>query len=98
MVLDWTALTPNEDETLVIKALLQYPDVVDQAARNFSPAVLANYTYELVKKYNGFYQNNSILKAETEQSIVFRLLLSKKVGEVIKASMNCLGIQVPNRM
>ena len=98
IVLDWTALTPNEDETLVIKALLQYPDVVDQAARNFSPAVLANYTYELVKKYNGFYQNNSILKAETEQSIVFRLLLSKKVGEVIKASMNCLGIQVPNRM
>jgi len=97
-VLDWTALTPNEDETLVIKALLQFPDVVDQGARNFSPAVLANYTYELVKKYNGFYQNNSILKAETEQSIVFRLLLSKKVGEVIKASMNCLGIQVPNRM
>ena len=95
---DWTALTLNEDETVVIKALLQFPEVMDQAARNFSPAVLANYTYELVKKYNGFYQNNSILKAETEQSIAFRLLLSKKVGEVIKASMNCLGIQVPNRM
>ena len=95
---DWTTLTLNEDETVVIKALLQFPEVMDQAARNFSPAVLANYTYELVKKYNGFYQNNSILKAETEQSIAFRLLLSKKVGEVIKASMNCLGIQVPNRM
>ena len=95
---DWTALTLNEDETVVIKALLQFPEVMDQAARDFSPAVLANYTYELVKKYNGFYQNNSILKAETEQSIAFRLLLSKKVGEVIKASMNCLGIQVPNRM
>jgi arginyl-tRNA synthetase len=96
--LDWATLTPNEDETIVIKSLLQFTDVVDQAARNFSPAVLANYTYELVKKYNGFYQNNSILKAESEQSIAFRLLLSKKVGEVIKASMNCLGIQVPNRM
>ena len=96
--LDWSTLTPNEDETIVIKALLQFSDVVDQGARNFSPAVLANYTYELVKKYNGFYQNNSILKAESEQSIAFRLLLSKKVGEVIKASMNCLGIQVPNRM
>lgn len=95
---DWTALTLNEDETVVIKALLQFPEVMDQAARNFSPAVLANYTYELVKKYNGFYQNNSILKAETEQSVAFRVLLSKKVGEVIKASMNCLGIQVPNRM
>ena len=96
--LDWSTLTPNEDETIVIKSLLQFSDIVDQAARNFSPAVLANYTYELVKKYNGFYQNNSILKAESEQSIAFRLLLSKKVGEVIKASMNCLGIQVPNRM
>ena len=96
--LDWSTLTPNEEETIVIKSLLQFSDVVDQAARNFSPAVLANYTYELVKKYNGFYQNNSILKAESEQSIAFRLLLSKKVGEVIKASMNCLGIQVPNRM
>jgi arginyl-tRNA synthetase len=96
--LDWSTLSPNEDETIVIKSLLQFSDVVDQAARNFSPAVLANYTYELVKKYNGFYQNNSILKAESEQSIAFRLLLSKKVGEVIKASMNCLGIQVPNRM
>ena len=96
--LDWSTLTPNEDETIVIKSLLQFSDIVDQAARNFSPAVLVNYTYELVKKYNGFYQNNSILKAESEQSIAFRLLLSKKVGEVIKASMNCLGIQVPNRM
>ncbi len=96
--LDWSTLTLNEDETIVIKSLLQFSDIVDQAARNFSPAVLANYTYELVKKYNGFYQNNSILKAESEQSIAFRLLLSKKVGEVIKASMNCLGIQVPNRM
>ena len=96
--LDWSAVKPNEDETVVIKALLQFPLAVDQAARNFSPAVLANYTYELVKKYNGFYQNNSILKAESEQSVLFRLLLSKKVSEVIKASMNCLGIQVPNRM
>ncbi len=96
--LDWSTLTLNEDETIVIKSLLQFSDIVDQAARNFSPAVLANYAYELVKKYNGFYQNNSILKAESEQSIAFRLLLSKKVGEVIKASMNCLGIQVPNRM
>ena len=96
--LDWSAVKPNEDETVVIKALLQFPLAVDQAARNFSPAVLANYTYDLVKKYNGFYQNNSILKAESEQSVLFRLLLSKKVSEVIKASMNCLGIQVPNRM
>jgi arginyl-tRNA synthetase len=82
----------------LIKAILDFPDMVNKAAANLSPAVLANYTYELVKKYNGFYQNNSILRAENDKTITFRLALSKAVGEVVKESMNCLGIQVPNRM
>ena len=59
---------------------------------------MANYTYDLVKKYNSFYHNNSILHADDGKTIAFRLALSKTVGEVIKESMNCLGIQVPNRM
>lgn len=96
--LDWASVNPNEDEVELIKALVQFPDVVDAAATQFSPAQLANYTYELVKKYNGFYQNNTILKAEEPNVVAFRLLLSRKVGEVVKKSMNCLGIQVPNRM
>jgi len=95
---DWSAVAINEDETTLIKALLQFPDVVSSAAQSFSPALLANYTYELVKKYNGFYQNNSILKAEDDHTIAFRLTLSRLVGEVVKKGMNSLGIQVPNRM
>ena len=95
---NWTDLHPNEEEVVLMKALVQYPSIVEQSAKQLSPAVLANYTYDLVKKYNGFYQNNSILNAESDERIAFRLLLSKKVGEVIASSMNCLGIQVPNRM
>jgi len=98
LTVNWTDLHPNEEEVVLMKALVQYPAMVEQAAKQLSPAVLANYTYDLVKKYNGFYQNNSILNAESDERIAFRLLLSKKVGEVIASSMNCLGIQVPNRM
>jgi len=98
LMVNWTDLNPNEEEVVLMKALVQYPSMVEQAAKQLSPAVLANYTYDLVKKYNGFYQNNSILNAESDERIAFRLLLSKKVGEVIASSMNCLGIQVPNRM
>ena len=95
---DWPSVSVNEAETALIKILLQFPDVVNHAAVTFSPAQLANYTYELVKKYNGFYHNNSILKAEDDNTVAFRLTLSRSVGEVIKRAMNCLGIQVPNRM
>src|SRR6056300_311313 len=95
---DWDTVETNGEEVTLMKAILAYPSMVAQAAESLSPAVLANYTYDLVKKYNGFYQNNSILNAESDERIAFRLLLSKKVGEVIASSMNCLGIQVPNRM
>ncbi|MAZ96719.1 MAG: arginine--tRNA ligase [Flavobacteriales bacterium] len=95
---DWLDVIPNEEETTLIKALLEFPDTIEKSARNLSPARLANYAYELVKKYNVFYHNNSILHANEEKTIAFRLTLSKTVGEVIKESMNCLGIQVPNRM
>jgi arginyl-tRNA synthetase len=96
--LDWTSVEMNEDEVELTKSLLAFPGVLDQAANAFSPALLANYTYDLVKRYNGFYQNNSVLKADDDNTIAFRVMLSKTVGEVIEKSMNCLGIQVPNRM
>ena len=96
--LKWDGLSINEEEQNVMKALLGYAETVDQASRLYAPSIIANYTYDLVKKYNGFYQNNSILKAEDDQRIAFRLLLSQKVAEVIKHAMGCLGINVPNRM
>ena len=71
---------------------------MDEAAKSFSPAVVANYVYDLVKSFNNYYQYTPILKAESEDLIKFRLALSIKVGEVIKCSMKLLGIDVPQRM
>jgi len=68
------------------------------AAENHSPALIANYTYDLVKEFNSFYQQVSILGADTDAEKSFRVALSKKVGEVIEAAFGLLGIQVPERM
>lgn len=95
---EWDNIDLNEDEVAVVKQLLQFPAVIDNAATQLSPALLANYTFDLVKKYNAFYQRNSVLGAETQERISFRLALSKGVAAVINKSMACLGIQVPERM
>jgi len=72
--------------------------VIQEAAANYSPALVANYTYDLVKEYNNYYQRTSILTAEIDQLIHFRLALSLKVGDVIKTAMQLLGVGVPVRM
>ena len=89
-------LHPSEKD--VLKQLAEYPQVVQQAAAEMSPALMANYTYELVKVYNGFYQQVSIFGAEGEEQVAFRVQLSKFVGHVIKSSMKALGITVPDQM
>ena len=91
-----TNLHPKEKE--VIKLLLNFPDIIQQAAAQYSPALIANYTYDLVKEFNSFYQQVSILGAENEQEKIWRVQLSKKVGEVIKSAFQLLGIDVPERM
>jgi arginyl-tRNA synthetase len=88
----------HEKEKELIKQLEQYPEVVQQAASNYSPALIANYTYDLVKEFNSFYQNVSILGEENKHKKIFRVQLSKKVAEVIKSAFSLLGIQVPDRM
>lgn len=90
------ALNPKEKE--LIKQLQIFPEAVSQAAENFSPAVIANYTYDLVKEFNSFYQNVTILGTEDQTEKNFRVQLSKMVGEVIKSSFSLLGIEVPQRM
>jgi len=90
------ALHPKEKE--LIKQLQLFPDTVASAAENLSPALLANYTYDLVKEFNSFYQQVSILGEEDEGKKVFRVELSKKVGEVIRSAFKLLGIEVPERM
>ena len=87
---------PKEKE--VIKSLLQFPDVVQQAAAQYSPALVANYVYELVKEFNSYYQQVSILGEEDQKIREFRVVLSQQVGEVIKRAFSLLGVQVPERM
>ncbi len=85
-------------EKELIKQLALYPEVVQQAAANYSPALIANFTYDLVKEFNSFYQNVSILGEENETKKIFRVQLSNKVADTIKAAFSLLGIQVPQRM
>ena len=72
--------------------------MIQEAATNYSPALVANYVYDLVKEFNTYYQNTPILNAESNDLINFRLGLSAKVGEVIKTAMRLLGADVPDRM
>ena len=88
----------DKSERELIKHLVEYPVIIEQAGDEYSPALIANYTYDLVKKYNSFYQSVSIFKEEDEAKKNMRLQMSAKVGEVIKSSMLLLGIQVPERM
>ena len=85
-------------EKELIKQIELYPDIIQQAAKNFSPALIANYTYDLVKEFNSFYQNVSILGETDETKKTIRVQLASKVAEIIKSAFNLLGIDVPNRM
>lgn len=91
-------LSLHEKEKELLKQLEMFPEIVRNAAENYSPAVIANYTYDLVKEFNSFYQNVSILGAEDDIRKVFRVQLSQKVGEVIASGLRLLGIDVPERM
>lgn len=88
----------NELEKEIIKQLTEFPVIIQEAGRDYSPAVIANYTYELVKMYNQFYQSVYILNEPDESLKTFRLVLSSNVAKVIKTAMRLLGIDVPNRM
>jgi len=88
----------HEKEKELIKQLEIYPEMVQQAAANYSPAIIANYTYDLVKEFNSFYQNVSILGEENQDKKVFRVQLAEKVASTIKAAFLLLGIEVPERM
>ena len=88
----------HEKEQELIKQIALYPEVIQQASANQSPANIANYTYELVKTYNSFFQNVSIFGADTENEKIFRVQLSDNVGKVIKSAFSLLGINVPERM
>ncbi|HZJ19779.1 MAG TPA: arginine--tRNA ligase [Pricia sp.] len=89
-------LHPKEKE--LIKQLQLFPETIQLAAGNLSPALIANYTYDLVKEFNSFYQQVSILGEEDGHKKLLRVELSRKVGQVIKSAFGLLGIEVPERM
>jgi arginyl-tRNA synthetase len=88
----------HDKEKELIKQILLFPEVIQNAAAHHSPALIANYTYELVKEFNSFYQQVSILGEENHAKKVFRVQLSKSVGNTIKNAFLLLGIDVPERM
>lgn len=90
--------TIHSKEKELLKQISLFPQVIQDAANNHSPALVANYTYELVKEYNSFYQTVSILGEENEAKKIFRVQLSNKVAETIKLAFQLLGIEVPERM
>ncbi|RYE22526.1 MAG: arginine--tRNA ligase, partial [Sphingobacteriaceae bacterium] len=90
--------TVSAVEKDLIVQLQQYPIVLAEAAAGYSPAIIANYVYELAKAYNKFYHEESILKAEEEAVKQFRLNLSSSSAKTIKNTMLLLGIEVPERM
>ena len=88
----------HDKEKSLLKQLHLFPEVIQQAAANYSPALVANFSYDLVKEFNSFYQNVSILGAESTSEIRFRVQLSQAVATTIKNAFSLLGIQVPERM
>ena len=93
-----TNIVLHEKEKELIKQLQLFPEVIQNAADTHSPALIANYTYDLVKEFNSFYQNVSILGADELNDKIIRVQLSKKVALTIKNAFGLLGINVPERM
>lgn len=89
---------PNDKETVLIQKVDDFRNTVADAARNFSPAVIANYAYDLAKEYNQFYHDYSILREEDADARNRRLLISAVVARTLKAAMSLLGIEMPERM
>ena len=96
--ISFSELELHDKEKQLIKQLELFPEVIQNAAEQHSPALVANYTYDLVKDFNSFYQNVSILGADTKEEKGFRVALSQSVSYTIKNAFSILGIEVPERM
>ena len=93
-----TSYSLHDKEKSLLKQLQLFPEVIQQAAANYSPALVANFSYDLVKEFNSFYQNVSILGADSAVEISFRVQVSKAVADTVKNAFSLLGIKVPERM
>ena len=93
-----TGIELTAKEEGLIQMLSDFTVTVAQAGTDYNPSILANYAYDLVKEYNQFYHDFSILREENEALKIFRLALSQNVGKIVKEAMGLLGIEVPERM
>ena len=89
---------PNEKESTLIQKVADFSSVVEEAGRSYSPALIANYCYDLAKEYNQFYHDYSILREENEEVKKLRLLLSAVVARTLKSGVALLGMEMPERM
>jgi arginyl-tRNA synthetase len=89
-------LSPPERD--ILKLLYSYPSIVQEAGASYSPALVANYVYDLAREYNQFYQEVPVLREPDQQVRLFRLIMSEFTGRIIKRAMRLLGIEVPERM
>ena len=88
----------NSFEKNLIKLMCQFPNILSDSAKHLNPSLLANYSYELSKEFNQFYQSYSILNNKSKNITILRLVISKKISEIIKSSMTLLGILMPDKM
>ena len=95
---DISAVEPNEKEVTLIQRLADFPSTIAEAGRTYSPALIANFVYELVKEYNQFYHDYTILGEADAQVRAFRLVLSRQVAEIARRGKGLLGIEMPQRM
>ncbi len=91
-------ITPSDKELELMKNVSRFPEVVKEAGEQHSPAIVANYCYELVKEFNQFYHDHSILKEQDTVRRDFRIVLARTIGEVVRKGMKLLGIDVPEKM
>lgn len=95
---DYQQVEPNEREIALIQRLTDFPSVVSEAGRTYSPALVANYAYSLVKEYNQFYHDCPILREENPAVLSLRLALTDVTSRTVASAMSLLGIKVPERM
>ncbi|PCI94235.1 MAG: arginine--tRNA ligase [Flavobacteriales bacterium] len=95
---EYDTVEMNAKEQELIKLVNDYPSVIKEAGKLYSPAIVSNYVFDLVKEFNNFYQTVDILREEDQQKLAFRLCLSQTIAKVIKSSMMLLGVKVPDKM
>ena len=88
----------SSEEKIILKEIYKFPEIIEQSAKNFSPNLICNFIFHLAQRYNNFYEKHSIISAQSQELIIFRLALTAAVAQVLKTSLSLLGVSVPKKM